>query len=181
MQYVLFFIILLFYLYRAFSGAQKKAKQEAEQRRRANEQNPQPPSAPTQQKTLQEVLTEVFRETEMKTKPFGDGRTIPPVVQSKKTFEKKPVVQKPVTTYSQTTYSSKNQPQKKKETKPFLTSDYTAETIDPEGTPSAMSKDYIQQTQVADAYLLKEQGSVRYKFDIRNAVIAKIILDRPEW
>jgi hypothetical protein len=172
MEYLIFFAILLFYIYRTFSQAQKNAKQEAERRRRANEQAPPAEMTTPQPKTLEDVLTEVFREVESKSKPYGDKRQIPPAMPQPKAEKKKasPVSEqwkKPVV--------------KKKDPAPFLTTDYTEETVEPEGTPSTAMQDFIKKTQVSDAYAHAVKGTKPAKFNLREAVIAKIILDRPEW
>jgi hypothetical protein len=177
MQYVVFALIIIFYIYRTFSTAQKKAKEDAERRRRLNPQSPQQQNPPAPPKTIQEVLTEVFRETEMKTKPYGDGRKMPVPPQPIKRYEQKPPLQKP----GAKPIGQKIQQPKKKELSPFLTTDYTPQKLEPEGTPSAMSKEYNPITQTSDAYLIKGKDSIRANFNIRDAVIAKIILDRPEW
>jgi hypothetical protein len=173
MEYVIFFAILLFYIFRTLSKAQKKAKEEAERRRRMNEHMAPSPTVPSAPKSLEDVLTEVFREVETKSKPFGDKRTIPPVLTQKK-HERK-AAQQPVQ------QSPKQQRPAKKAPTPFLTSDYSAETIEPEGTPSAAMEDFIRKSQVTDAYLRQKKETARMKFSLRDAVIAKIILDRPEW
>ena len=172
MEYLLFFAVLVFYIFRTLSKAQKKAKEEAARRKMLNEQmaTPETVSAP---KTFQEVMTEVFREVETKSKPYGDKRTMPPVLAQKKYDRKaaqQPVQQKP-----------KQQSPAKKAPAPFLTSDYSAETIEPEGTPSAAMEDFIRKAQVTDAYLQQKKEMARVRFNLRDAVIAKIILDRPEW
>jgi len=173
MQYLFFAAILLFYLYRSFSVAQKKAKEDAERRRIQNPQIPNQQDTPVPQKSIEQVLTEVFRETEMKTKPYGDGRKRSLFEPPKKSYEKKPVVQRPA-------YKPIQAP-KKKEASPFLTTDYSPELVDAEGTPSAMSKESEGKIQSSDAYRIKGLEGKRINFNIRDAVIAKIILDRPEW
>jgi hypothetical protein len=179
MQYLFFFAILLFYIYRTFSQAQKKAKEDAARRRQTNEQQPQQPVPSNQPKTLQEVLTDVFRETEMKTKPYGDGRKLPPVTQPKKVYPQP--VQKPFQQTRTATATVKTDIGKKKEAQPFLSVDYTPEPLPKEGASTGSMEDFIKHTQVSDAYLISGQGKRRINFNIRDAVIAKIILDRPEW
>ena len=175
MQYVFFALIILFYLYRTFSTAQKKAREDAERRRKLNPQTPQQPNSPELPKTFQDMMTEVFREAEMKTKPYGDGRTMPPVVRQKKQYEPRRTFQNP----PPKTIPPKIQLPKKKEASPFLTTDYTPEILEPEGTPSTMLQEYSKQN--SEAYLIKDQDGNHLRFNIRDAVIAKIILDRPEW
>ena len=178
MQYVIFFVILLFYIYRTFSQAQKKAKEKAERRRRTNDQLPQQPVSPNTPKTLQEVLTDVFRETEMKTKPYGDGRKLPPVTQTKKVY---PQVQKPFQQARTATSTVKTDIGKRKEPQPFLNVDYSPQPLPKEGASTGSMEDFIKHTEVSDAYLIKSKEQRRINFNIRDAVIAKIILDRPEW
>jgi len=172
MQYLLFIAIMLIYIFRVFSQAQKKAREEAERRRRANEQaqqqNPTTIPAPL---TPEERMREIFRETEMKTKPYGSGRTI-----SQTQRREKPAQQRQILQPQTITPTVSSQIQKQKEPQPFL----TAELNTLQGTLSTPSDDYIKKTQVSDANKPQSTGP-KIKFILRDAVIAKIILDRPEW
>lgn len=172
MEYLIFFAILLFYIYRTFSQAQKNAKQEAERRRRANEQSSPAEMTTSQPKTLEDVLTEVFREVESKSKPYGDKRQMPPAVPQRKAEKKKA---------SQVSTQRRQPVAQKKDPTPFLTTDYTEETVEPEGTPSTAMQDFIKKTQLSDAYAHAKKNAKPANFNLREAVIAKIILDRPEW
>lgn len=172
MEYVIFSAIVIFYLYRTFSQAQKRAKQEAERRQRSNEQVPREQSANPKQKTLEDVLTEVFREVENKSKPFGEKLPVPQ--RSTRREKDKRALQAPAA-------KPKPTKPKKKEPAPFLTTDYTPETVEPEGTPSTSMQDFIKKSQLTDAYAQDRKETARVKFKLRDAVIAKIILDRPQW
>jgi hypothetical protein len=175
MEYIFFAAAIAFYLYRAFTQAQKKAKADTERRRKSNEES-RPASVPSIP-TLEEVLTEVFREAEMKTKPFGEGKTLSTDRRKVARQEQKKMLEQSRTPLPAT----KKVALKKKTSAPFLTSDYTAETIEPEGTPSQSMQDFIKESQLTDAYALGKKKTPTTTFNLREAVIAKIILDRPEW
>ena len=157
---------------------------------RQQQDAPQRETPPRQVPTsLEDVLQEVIRETQ-KRQTYTEVNTPPPPpppppppYQKPNPFERKKQEQKfPVPQpYSQP---------KKKPASPFLTTDYSPEpyekpkkildTIEAEGTPSTLMQDVIAQSQLTDAGV-KRRPSIRSRFNGREAMIAKIILDRPQW
>lgn len=174
-QWIIFLILAGVYIYRYISKTNAAAKQEAERRRQQNEKSLKPTEAVEEKsKTLEEVLAEVFTDVETKSKPFAKPVT---EIQSKKVDKKK---HKP--NYQFDSQKVKQTPPSKKQPVPFLTEDFTLETIEPEGTPSQMMEDFIKRSQLTDEMKSEQaHSSIRKNFNLREGIIANIILNRPEY
>lgn len=172
-KYIIFAIVIIIYAYRAITKTMRNAKEEAERRKKLNEEAGKSiTTQPSSGKSIDEVLAEVFREVETKTKPFGQLEK--PRQQKQKPFHEKKKVQSTAATMPAKPSVTKKEPV------PFLTTDYTAQMLEPEGTPSHMMEDYIRKGQLTDVYNVKEKTTIR-KINLREAVIASIVLQRPEW
>ncbi|MCY7409603.1 MAG: hypothetical protein LH473_04965 [Chitinophagales bacterium] len=176
MEWIFFALAAALYIYRFISKTNKAAAEEAERRKRMNEETGKSiAELPAERaKTPEEVLAEVFKNFETKTKPFAQ--------------QAKPVIAKSNPYTSKTTTNTVAKPiqksfaAKKREPVPFLTNDYSAESILPEGTPSHMMEDYIKKSELSDGYTLSDSRSeFKKNFNLRQAVIANVILTRPEW
>ncbi len=176
MEWIFFALAAALYIYRFISKTNKAAAEEAERRKRINDETGKSIAELPEEraKTPEEVLAEVFKNFETKTKPFAQ--------------QAKPVTAKNNPYTRQTTANTVTKPiqkpfvAKKREPVPFLTNDYSAESISPEGTPSHMMEDYIKKSELTDGYSLNSHKSeLRKNFNLRQAVIANVILTRPEW
>ncbi|MCS6991303.1 MAG: hypothetical protein NZL95_05525 [Chitinophagales bacterium] len=177
---ILFILLTLYFLYRSYAAMQKAARKEAEERRRRNEEigrrlaeqqrtptlsrseplptAPEPTSAPT----LDDILRELLGEEE---------RPAPPRPRSKK----------PRPAPAEVTPATRPEPKK---TEPFLTTDFHPE-LKPEPTklldvPAPETAETLLQPTPTPIAALKATRP-RYAFNLRQAIIAKTILDRPEW
>lgn len=112
--------------------------------------------------TVEERMREIFREVEMKNKPFA---------QPDRTTVKK-VAPKP---QPQVTVAKAL----KKEPSPFLNVDMTKEEIAPEGVWTPMSEEKFSKTGYDYNKIVTESRT--RKIDLRDAVIGKIILERPDY
>lgn len=112
--------------------------------------------------TVEERMREIFREVEMKNKPFAQpDRTIV------KKVDPKPQPQVAVPKLL------------KKEPSPFLTIDMTKEEVAPEGAWTPMGEERFSKTGFDYNKIATEHRS--RKINLRDAVIGKIILERPDY
>jgi hypothetical protein len=180
MQYIFIVLAIVFYIVR-FINKQKKEQAEAARRR---QQIPSaPPVSPStttpsvielpQPKTIDEILKEMHRRVETQNKPFA--KPSPPQQKTKyKPVQKAPQKTGPV--------KSPAKQQEKKEPAPFLTEEYSAYAIAAQKVPENMAEDFIKQGELTDIYNVTEKRSSRkLRFDLRDAVVASIVLTRPEW
>ncbi|HYV95179.1 MAG TPA: hypothetical protein VE978_25615 [Chitinophagales bacterium] len=179
MQWIAFVLAIIVLIYR-FISKQKREQEEAERRRRqippntpatttstTTTENPENGDKP-QPKTIEEILREMHRRVETQSKPYA-----------------KPVAQRPV---SQKPAAKKEAPKPlpkvhaKKEPEPFLTEEYSAYKIEEAKIPANMAEDFIKQGQLSDIYNVpKKKYSALNNFNLQDAVVAQIILQRPEW
>lgn len=174
LQYVIFFAVLIFYVLR-FVSNQRKQQEEARRRQSQLPPNNPPektdaPPIPTNQpqpRTIDEILKEMHRRVETQTKPYAKQ------VTQKQRVEKTHAVKE----------VPKQQPkiQAKKEPTPFLTEEYSAYKIEEAKVPANMAADFIRQGELADVYNVPKKESSQTKFNVRDAIIASIILNRLEW
>lgn len=157
-------VVILYFLYQAQQG--RKVKQQQEEARRRAEEEPGRQVREVTPPTLEERMKDIFREVEMKNKPYArpdkttvKGKVTPPAVQTIK--KPQPVV-----------------PVKKKPT-PFLNVDMSQEEVLPEGTWTPMAEERFSKSGY-DYNKAAPETAIR-KVNLRDAVIGKIILDRPEW
>lgn len=160
-------VVIAYFIWQAQQGRKKgQVKRDAENQpveqdgRRVREVRPI---------TIEEKMREIFREVEMKQKPFArpekqvsDRRDVPPAP---------PVVKREIKP------APKVVP--KKAPSPFLNIDMTTEEIAPEGTWTAMGADRF--SKIGYDYNKVVAKAVIRKVNLREAIIGKIILDRPEW
>ena len=162
----LFYILLViaYFIYQFYSANKRKAQEELKKRREAGgvvetqDKNPSPP-------TIQERMKEIYREMEMKTKPYArpmdDSKTLPK---------------------TKSTSYQKQRPQKKKAPEPFLNVDMTTEEVLPEGTPSGMMEDGFEKGKVTNFDYNAARKEIQVtRINLREAMIANVILNRPEW
>lgn len=175
---ILFILLTLYFLYRSYTNMQKQAKQEAEQRRRRNEeigrrlqeQKPATPAAPpeTQRRatTLEDLLGELLGD---------EPRPFPQPVQKTRPGKKQ----------RQPGSGKASSPKRRTSAEPFLSADYS-----PELTPEAAPILDVPTSEAEHAPVTVQQPvtppprpsrRAAYRFNLRQAVIAKAILDRPEW
>ena len=166
----LFYIVLVigYFIYQFYSANKRKAQEELKKRREAGgvvetqDKNPSPP-------TIQERMKEIYREMEMKTKPYARQGE-----QSKTQPKVKPV--------SYQKQAEKSRPQKKKAPEPFLNVDMTTEEVLPEGTPSGMMEDGFEKGKVTNFDYNAARKEIQVtRINLREAMIANVILNRPEW
>lgn len=177
MQWIVFILPIVFYLIR-FILKQRSEAEEAERRRRqappnpstsatTATQNPAPEDKP-QPKTIEEILKEMHRRVETQSKPYA-----------------KPLVQTPAhKKHMPQPEAIKPQPKvkEKKEPEPFLTEEYSAYKIEEAKIPANMAADFIKQGQLVDIYNQpKKIPSILKNFNLQDAVVAQIILERPEY
>jgi len=160
-------VVIAYFIWQAQQGRKKgQVKRDAENQpveqdgRRVREVRPI---------TIEEQMREIFREVEMKQKPFA--RPEKPVSTKRVTPTAPPVVQKEIKA------TAKAVP--KKAPSPFLNFDMTTEEIAPEGTWTAMGADRF--SKIGYDYNRVIAKAVIRKVNLREAIIGKIILDRPEW
>jgi hypothetical protein len=177
-QYIFIIAAVILYAFRFFQK-QKKEQEEA-QRRRGQVPPKRPAAAPTvedvppsgnqpQPKTIDEILKEMHRRIETQNKPYAKPAT--PEKPVKKILTKKEPPPKP-------------QPRvpEKKEPAPFLSEELSAYTIEGARTPANMAEDFIKQGELTDVYNVTEKKQKPLpKFNLRDAVIASVVLNRPEW
>jgi hypothetical protein len=177
MQYLFIAIIIIVYVLR-FLYKQKKEQEEAARRRGqvpptmpappTSEDTIPPPINQPQPKTIDEILKEMHRRIETQGKPFAKP-AIPQKTVRKVEAKKEP---------------AKPQPRapEKKEPAPFLTEEYSAYHIEGQKTPSNMAEDFIKKGQLTDVYNEpKRTPKLLPKFNLQDAVIASVVLERPEW
>ncbi|MCS6916924.1 MAG: hypothetical protein NZM08_04505 [Chitinophagales bacterium] len=180
---ILFVLLTLYFLYRSYANMQKAARKEAEERRRRNEEVARrmrqeqqtarplttvdlPPTAGTERPTtLDDILKELM------------GEEPQPAPAAPRPKPKKPAAKKVPSD------APKTEPVKKKTQEPFLTADYQPEML-PEATasldvPAPESTETLLKTEPFAPLVVPQRR--RYPFNLRQAIIAKTILDRPEW
>jgi hypothetical protein len=166
----LFYILLVigYFIYQFYTANKRKAQEELKKRREAGgvvetqDKNPAPP-------TMQDRMKEIYREMEMKTKPYAR-----PGEQSKSQAKPKPA------SYSKQT--EKPSPQKKNAPEPFLNVDMTTEEVLPEGSPAGMMQDGFEKGKVTNYdYNAARKEEQKTRINLREAMIANVILNRPEW
>ncbi len=176
MEKIIFLLILLYTIYRSISNMQKAAKKEAEQRRRKNEElaRRQQPQR-ERPKTLEDILTEVFGETEVETKPFGERRAKPP--KPKRAQTPKPTQQR-----------ADHKTETPKQEKPTPPQPWLQEDLTPELTAPAYEAIDVPVTEGAAGPSLPVVEISRpqthrqrppISFRLRDAIIAQTILERP--
>lgn len=163
-------VVIAYFIYQAQLG-RKKAKEQREQReqRGGQEDIPGRKVREVRPETMEEKMKEIFREVEMKQKPYARPETI---------RKKKPVdvqVQSPAQ-QPKTEIAPK---QVKKSPSPFLNFDMTTEEVAPEGTWTAMGEERF--SKIGYDYNKSEVQQVKSKISLRDAMVGKIILERPDW
>jgi hypothetical protein len=172
-QYLIFFAVIIFYVLR-FVSNQKKQQEEARRRKNQLPPNaspekvtaPETPNEPSQPRTIDEILKEMHRRVETQSKPYAK-----PVIQKQPVKKPSPVKEVP------------KQPgiQEKREPTPFLTEEYSAYKIEEAKVPANMAADFIRQGELGDVYNLPKKKPSLSNFNVRDAVVASIILNRLEW
>ncbi|MBA3649151.1 MAG: hypothetical protein H0W62_11485 [Chitinophagales bacterium] len=159
-------VILLYVIYRSQQAKRKKESDKESnipknRERKSDVTAPASTPLPPQQ---QRSLSDVFREVEMNAKPYG--QQYKPAVKQKNVRRQAPVKVPP-----------------KKEFQPVSTGNYSREMTSDKGTAYALEQDVIKQGEV---------GNYNYNFDIpadkpmlqldfKKAIIANVILNRPEY
>ncbi len=168
MQYIFIAVAIIFYIVR-FISKQKKEQQEAERRRQATSNVPGPnteaePTLARQQqpKTIDEILTEMHRRVETQSKPYAAPSS--PLTAATKPIRKE--APKPV------------MPLVKETINEITTSENSAYDLEIQRN---MASDFIKKGELTDVYNTPKKISANGNFNIRDAVIAQIILQRPEW
>jgi hypothetical protein len=165
----LFYILLVigYFIYQFYTANKRKAAEELKKRREAGgvvevqDKNPSPP-------TMHDRMKEIYREMEMKSKPYARQEE-----QSKTQPKPKSVsYQKQV---------EKSRPQKKKAPEPFLNVDMTTEEVLPEGSPSGMQDGFEKGKITNYDYNAARKEEKTTRINLREAMIANVILNRPEW
>ncbi len=119
--------------------------------------------------TMEEQMREIFREVEMKQKPFA--RPEKPVTTKRHT--------PPTVISTQVPPAPVVKATPKKAASPFLNIDMTTEEVAPEGTWTPMGEERF--SKIGYDYNKKETKEVNARINLREAIIGKIILDRPQW
>ncbi|MBA2421975.1 MAG: hypothetical protein H0V61_01955 [Chitinophagales bacterium] len=164
-------VVIAYFLYQAQQARKAQQRQEEAKRMSGSPADAEEPKASPKHITMEDRMKEIFREMEMKTSPYA---------RPDKTANKKLKTPTDIRSPKPVTPQKKQQ---KKPLTPFLNVDMTEEELSPEGTPSHMS---AQETFIKDDITTfdynasrKERG-VR-KINLREAMIAKIILERPDY
>ncbi|MEO5674096.1 MAG: hypothetical protein ABIQ74_05570 [Chitinophagales bacterium] len=175
MQYVLIVLAIIFYIVR-FILKQKKEQEEAERRRQQIPSNIPPvtlspdstadaaPYQEPQPKTIDEILREMHRRVETRNKPYA------------KPVEARQIIQKPE--IKKEYVKPIRKALEKKEPAPFLTAENAAYEIEVQRN---MREDFIRQGELTDIHNQQKKSSGLKNFNVRDAVIGQIILQRPEW
>ncbi|MEO6167849.1 MAG: hypothetical protein ABIO46_13115 [Chitinophagales bacterium] len=156
-------VIIAYFIWQAHQASKKRKEQEEAQ------QNPEgQPGRKVREvapPTLEEKMKDVFREVEMKSKPYA---------RPDKAAPQKKAAAPAVQTFKQPA----PKPEKKKPS-PFLDFDMTQEEVVPEGTWTTMGEERFSKT--GYDYNKAVVEPTLKKINLRDAVIGKIILERPEW
>lgn len=155
-------VVIAYFIWQAMqarkrNAAQEEAKKNADQPGRMVREVAPP--------TMEERMRDIFREVEMKNKPYA--KPDKPVQRKIAEPAKVQSISKPVPKVE------------KKKPSPFLDVDMTQEESAPEGTWTPMGEERFSKSGY-DYNKAAPVISIR-KVNLRDAVIAKIILDRPEW
>lgn len=166
---LIYVIVIIAYFIFQYQQSRKKQQQQEEAKRRASSADHTDRKIPAPEPTINERMKDIFREIEMKNKPYArPDKTAAPkkIFNTSDTPVQKAVKQKPV----------------KKVPTPFLNVDMTEEEVLPEGTASQMVQDAFAKDQVGNFdYNVIEKKQSASTFNLRQAMIGKIILERPEW
>ncbi len=165
-------VVIAYFLFQAQQARKAQQRQEEAKRNSGNpadsrETTTQPPKV-----TMEDRMKEVFREMEMKTSPYA---------RPDKTLIKKQKA--PVPNPRPSKFEApKKQPQKKQAT-PFLDVDMTEEELSAEGTPSRMSQQeaFTKGDITSFDYNASRKEKDLLRINLREAMIAKIILERPDY
>lgn len=160
-------VVIAYFIYQAQLG-RKKVKEQREQRS-SQEDIPGRKVREVRPETMEEKMKEIFREVEMKQKPFARPETM----------RKKKPVDIPVKSLVQQAKTEIAPKQVKKSPSPFLNFDMTTEEVAPEGTWTAMGEERF--SKIGYDYNQAEVQQVKSKISLRDAMIGKIILERPDW
>lgn len=160
-------VVIAYFIYQAQLG-RKKVKEQREQRS-SQEDIPGRKVREVRPETMEEKMKEIFREVEMKQKPFARPETM----------RKKKPVDIPVKSPVQQAKTEIAPKQVKKSPSPFLNFDMTTEEVAPEGTWTAMGEERF--SKIGYDYNQAEVQQVKSKISLRDAMIGKIILERPDW
>lgn len=156
-------IVIAYFVFQAVQASNKqkareqaKNKPQAQPARKVREVKPPTPA---------ERMRDMYREVEMKNKPYArvDKTKVRPV-------EKKPSYQ---------TLDIPSPKIEKKTPDPFLNVDMTKEEVLPEGEWKPVGAADLQKP--ATDFYKAAREKVKLKVNLRDAVIGKIILERPEW
>jgi hypothetical protein len=164
MENLIYILLIVAYLiFQSQMMKKKKEQQEAAKRKPlpgANSEAPRP-------QTVQDRMKEIFREMEMN-KPYSRPQ--------------RPIPAKKAQAPASSTAPKPPQKTQKKEPKPFLDVDMTKEEVLPEGTPSKMAQDIYEEQKISNYdYNASNKAAIRHKIDLRQAIIANVILNRPNW
>lgn len=160
-------VVIAYFIYQAQLG-RKKVKEQREQRS-SQEDIPGRKVREVRPETMEEKMKEIFREVEMKQKPFARPETM----------RKKKPIDIPVKSLVQQAKTEIAPKQVKKSPSPFLNFDMTTEEVAPEGTWTAMGEERF--SKIGYDYNQAEVQQVKSKISLRDAMIGKIILERPDW
>ncbi|MBX7107778.1 MAG: hypothetical protein K1X61_03920 [Chitinophagales bacterium] len=156
-------VVIAYFIWQAQQARSRKQAQEDAQKKSGEQPGRKvrevlPP-------TVEERMRDIFREVEMKNKPYA---------QRDKTTERKVIAPSPQKASPVVAVKKE-----KKEPSPFLNFDMTQEEVAPEGTWAPMSEEKF--SKIGYDYNKAVTESYTHKVNLRDAIIGKIILDRPEY
>ena len=171
--YILIIVIYLIYQYQV-ARRKKQQHDEAQKKRNIPQSTRGNETMTSAKQEAEDRMKEIFRQMEMKTKPYA--RPASTQIPSKSRPETKKNI--PASSPVQKTVP---RPLNKKEPEPFLNVDMTQEEVLPEGTPSNMSTDAFEKEKISYDYNASAPVEKKHRIDLRQAMIATVIMNRPEW